>query len=107
MDRSFLSKPAVIAASRQFVNIRLTTYENATEAKFLKTICPTGSGQLENTVFAILAPDGKRQLTRASRSPREAFDDAADMARAMNRIAAWYRPKNAGSVPDLPTVANV
>lgn len=107
MDRSFLTKPAVIAASRQFVCIRLTTYENAAEAKYLESICPTGSGQLENTVFTILAPDGKRQLSRATRSAGQAFDDASDMAQTMNRIAAWYRPKTTDRVPELPTVASV
>jgi len=107
MDRSFLSQPAVIAASQQFVCVRLTTYENAAEAKFLEAICPTGSGRLENTVFTILSPNGKGQLSRTSRSTREAFDDAADMAKTMKRIAAWYSPKAADVSSDLPTVANV
>jgi hypothetical protein len=107
MDRSFLSQPAVIEASRRFVCVRLATYENAAEAKFLEAICPTGSGRLENTVFTILSPDGKRQLSQASRSTREVFDNAGDMTRAMNRIAAWYRPKAADIIPDLPTVASV
>lgn len=109
MDRSYLSKPAVVAASRPFVCIRLTTYENAAEASFLKSICPTGSGELENTVFAILSPDGKRQLSRASRSPREVFADAADMAQTMKRIASWYRPtgSSGATTSELPTVANV
>ena len=38
MDKSFLSQSEVIAASRKFVCIRLATYENAEEAKFLKSI---------------------------------------------------------------------
>jgi hypothetical protein len=109
MDRSFLSQPKVIVASADFVCIRLTTYENADEAKFLKRIAPTGSGQLENTVFTILSPDGKKQLVRGSRSARETFDDADHMAATMKRIAAWY-PKQKGAssaVPDLPIVATV
>jgi hypothetical protein len=108
MDRSYLSKPTVVAASRAFVCIRLTTYENAAEASFLKSICPTGSGELENTVFAILSPDGKRQLSRASRSPREVFDGAADMAQTMKRIASWYRAGSSGATTsELPTVESV
>src|SRR5438132_8002472 len=108
MDRSFLSQPEVIAAARQFVCIRLTTYENASEAKLLKSICPTGSGELENTVFAILSPDGKKPLTRTARSPSHAFDDAARMAETMNRLASSYPPKTKPNqlLPDLPTVAN-
>ena len=78
MDGSFLSQPKVVAAARQFVCVRLTTYENKAEAGFLKAICPTGSGELENTVFTILAPDGKRQLARASRSaPRSSATPTA------------------------------
>ena len=36
MDRSFLSRPEVIAASEAFVCVRLTSYENADEMAFLK-----------------------------------------------------------------------
>jgi hypothetical protein len=109
MDGSFLSQPKVVAAARQFVCVRLTTYENAAEAAFLKSICPTGSGELENTVFTILSPDGNRQLARASRSAREVFGDADRMAETMNRVATWYRPRPtaAEGLADLPTVANV
>ena len=70
MDRSFLSQPEVIAASRHFVCVRLTTYEDKEEGEFLKSFHVTRSGELENTVAALLAPDGKRQLARASRSFR-------------------------------------
>jgi hypothetical protein len=109
MDGSFLSQPNVVAAARQFVCVRLTTYENAAEAAFLKSICPTGSGELENTVFTILSPDGNRQLARASRSAREVLGDADRMAETMNRVATWYRPGPAVAqgVAELPTVANV
>jgi hypothetical protein len=109
MDRSFLSQPKVVAAARQFVCVRLTTYENAAEAAFLKSICPTGSGELENTVFTILSPDGHRQLARASRSAREVLGDADHLTETMNRVATWYRPRPAATqgLADLPTVANV
>ena len=65
MDRSFLSKPEVIAASRAFVCVRLTTYEDKEEGEFLTTFRVTCSGELENTVFTILSSDGKKQLARA------------------------------------------
>jgi hypothetical protein len=109
MDESFLSQPAVIAASRPFVCVRLTTYENAEGGAFLKSLVPTRSGELENTVFTVLAPDGKRQLARASRSARQTFGDAERMAETLNRIAREYRarPPAGGSLPELPAVANL
>jgi len=105
MDRSFLSQPAVIAASRQFVCIRLTTYEDEAEAKFSKTVfSPGGSGEPQNTTFALLAPDGKTKLTRAGRGTRGIFSDAADMAEQMTTVAAKYPvdPKVNEVVPPLP-----
>src|ERR1019366_3502566 len=70
MDRSFLSDPAVIAASRDFVCVRLMSYENKDEAAFLKSFGASKSGELENTVYCILASDGKRTLIKATRGPR-------------------------------------
>jgi hypothetical protein len=107
MDRSFLSDAAVIAASRKFVCVRLTTYEDKTEGEFLKAFHVTRSGELENTVFTILSPDGKRQLARASRSARQTFGDASRMAETMNRLASEYTSKDAGTPPPLPTVRNM
>jgi hypothetical protein len=109
MDRSFLSQPEVIAASRRFVCVRLTTYENAEEAEFLQSLLRTRSGEVENTVFTLLSPDGKRHLARASRSARQTFGDAGRMAETMNRVANEYaaRPAAGEAPPALPQVANV
>lgn len=106
MDRSFLSQPEVIAASRAFVCVRLATYEDAEEAALLKGMARTGSGELENTVFGILAPDGKTKLIRASRSPDHSFRDAADMAAGLNRIAKQFDATRFVGA-SLPTVATV
>lgn len=108
MDRSFLSRAEVIAASRRFVCVRLMTYENKEEADFLKTLFVGRSGEVENTTFALLSPDGKRPLVRPGREPR-GFEDAAKLAETMNRIAGDYEVKQeAGrAVPPLPAVANV
>ncbi|MBY0231652.1 MAG: thioredoxin family protein [Gemmataceae bacterium] len=57
MDRSFLSRPEVVKASRSHVCGRLATYEDEVEGFFLWSLAKTGSGKLENSVFAILAPD--------------------------------------------------
>jgi hypothetical protein len=105
MDRSFLSQAEVAVASRAFVCVRLATYEDKEEGEFLKGLLRTRSGELENSVFAILSPDGKKKLARAGRSPHEAYRGAAAMAADMTRIAAAYKPKATPSV--LPTVANV
>src|SRR5260221_5829452 len=109
MDRSFLSQPEVIAAARDFVCVRLTTYENEAEGAFLKSFNVTRSGELENTVFTILAADGKKQLVRASRSIRQSFRDAADMAATMKRIVGESPSKATArdELPALPLVANV
>src|SRR5689334_16637520 len=109
MDRSFLSQPEVIAASRKFVCVRLTTYENKDEANFLKAFKVTRSGELENTVFTILSPDGKRSLDRASRSARQTFGDSQRMASTMERIARDFETKKSaqGQLPELPRVTNV
>jgi hypothetical protein len=108
MDRSYLSRPEVIAAARDFVCVRLMTYENPFENDFLKTFDITRSGEVENTTFAILAPDAQTRLVRASRSARNTFRDAAAMAESMARIAKRYPGKpTAGDPPPLPTVATV
>jgi len=107
MDRSFLSRAAVIDASRRFVCVRLPTYENEEEGKFLKSLFVTRSGELENSVFVVLAPDGKRVLVDAHRSMRHGFADADELAEAMSRVAGTLAEKRpAGELP-LPLVANV
>ncbi len=90
MDGSFLSDANVVAASRDFVCIRTLTYEDAEEAKFLSTVYTGRSGQLENTTFAILSPDGKQKLTRTGRAPFHEYRDSKDMAEGMKEIAARY-----------------
>lgn len=109
MDRSFLSQPEVIAAARRFTCIRLTTYENKDEADFLKSIWVGGSGALENTLFCILSPDGRRPLTRPGRETGHLFSGPAQLADTMNRIADAYdnRQTAPNEVPELPKVANV
>lgn len=107
MDRSFLSQKEVIAASRQMVCIRLATYENADEAAMLKRLLRTGSGELENTVFCIFAPDARTKLVRASREIGQLFASPQDFAAALDQAAERYRAKpDAGAAP-LPEVTTV
>jgi hypothetical protein len=107
MDRSYLSQPTVIAAARAFVCVRLATYEDKGEAEMLKALCPTRSGELENTMFTLLSPDGKRELAQTSRSANHTFGDAATMVAAMSRVAQLYPPKAVAGVAELPVVRNV
>ena len=92
MDRSFLLQKDVIEASRDFVCIRLATYEDKEEAAYLARVFSGPLGTLENTVFAMLAPDARSYLTRTGRGPRWAFADAADMAASMRRFSARFEP---------------
>jgi hypothetical protein len=109
MDRSFLSADSVVAASREFVCIRLATYEDEREAQFLKTVFLGRSGQLENTVFCLLSPDGKRMLSRPGRGPSFAFRDAAEMAAGMIQSAAEYPSarRSPTTKPRLPLMKNL
>lgn len=104
MDGSFLSDAEVIDESRKFVCIRLATYENKEEAALLKTIFIGRSGELENTTFAILSPDGKRQLVRSGRSPDFAFPGIASMATTMRRISDQYSAR--GTSSELPLMSD-
>jgi hypothetical protein len=90
------------------VCVRLATYEDKEEGQFLQSFGVTRSGELENTVFTILSPDGKRQLARASRSARQTFGNAQRMAQTMNRIAEQMQIARRGSASlALPKVVNV
>lgn len=106
MDRSYLSHTGVVAASRQFVCIRPATYESAEEAPFLNSLFRGRSAELENTVFAILSPDGKTRLCRTGRSPGFAFRSPDAMAAAMRQISQKY-PGTAIPADQLPLLANV
>jgi hypothetical protein len=106
MDRSFLSQPEVVAASQKFVCIRLSTYENAQEVAMLGQLFRGGSGQVENTTFAILDPSGQRPLVRCGRSPDWAFANAQAMASQMDSIADGFRSAK-GDLPTAPLEDNL
>jgi hypothetical protein len=106
MDRSFLSDQGIVAKSRDFVCIRLATYESASEAKILSSLFQSRSGLLENTVFAVLAPDGTTKLAPAGRSPREAFGTPDEGVRKMGDFLAKY-PGKAPVGGDLPCLVDL
>lgn len=107
MDRSYLSDAGVIAAARYFVCIRLSTYESAAENAVLKRLFVGGSGEVENTTFAILSPDGLTHLVRPGRGPNWAFQNPAHMAGVMRDIGRHYRSDGSAAGWALPTVATV
>ena len=106
MDRSFLSDKAVVEASRRFTCIRLATYESQKEADVLATIFLGREGTVENTTFAILSPDGGRELIRGGRSPSRQFRSASALAGRMDAIAKRY-DRNSRATPPLPGMATV
>ena len=102
----------MIAASRRFVCARLLTYESAEEEAFLEGLFRGRSGDLENTTFAILAPDGTTRLSRTGRGPGMVFgrggDAAKTMAAEMQRIAKKHPGrKNALDGAPLPRIVDV
>jgi hypothetical protein len=92
MDRSFLSDPEVVAASRDFICVRLATYESEEEMEFMDSIyffrTPT-----KNSVFAILDPSAKKHLVKPGRSMKLTFDGATEMATEMKKITATFPGK--------------
>lgn len=115
MDKSFLSDPDVITASRKFVCIRLISYENKEEAAFLKSFNVGRSGDAENTVFCVLSPDAKQRLTRPSRGTGQVYSNSKTMAEGLNKIALQYlqvvsQIQNISAVPyvaDLHLALNI
>jgi hypothetical protein len=107
MDRSFLSQPEVVAASRGFVCIRTLTYENAEEREFMRALLVGRSGEVENTTFCLLSPDGKRPLTRPVRGAQQVYRDGPQMAEWMGRVVEMYRtePANGAKADPLPITA--
>jgi len=109
MDTSFLSDEKVIEASRNFVCIRLATYEDDAEAEFLRTVYVSREGDLENTVFVLLSPDTKENLCRPGRGPQFAYSSPRDLAAGMDEIAKNYQPieRSSGANPKLPQLKDV
>jgi hypothetical protein len=105
MDRSFLFQPEVITASRQFVCIRLITYENESEMAFLKAVTRTRSGEVENSSFSIFAPNGKTKLTGAGRGIHGTYANPQAMAEGMSKLLKGYHPT--GEPSTLPLTADV
>lgn len=97
----------MVRASRDFVCVRPATYESEEEAKFLLDLFGGAGGQLQNTIFAVLAPDGRTRLARSGRGPSFAFTDGDDMARELERMAERFEPSDEAASRSLPTVTDL
>jgi hypothetical protein len=99
----------VVEASRNFVCVRLATYESQAEADFMKSIYLDRTGAMKNTTFAILSPDGKEKLTKAGRGPFHEYRNASQMAAGMDKIAKTYdvNAESATSDTNLPYAESV
>lgn len=106
IDRSYLSQPEVVHASRKWTCIRLATYEDAQEARYLEGIFVGRSGQLENTVFALMNPEANQHLIRPGRGPRQLFRSPGEMAAEMDRLAREFAPKGRDR-KELPKVESL
>ncbi len=105
IDSTYLHKPEVIEAAQDFVCIRLTAYENESERVFMSKLV---KGQVSNTAFAILAPDGTSAVHNGGigKGPSGLYKDSVEMAKGMKAIAANYSPTETGGLPALPVALN-
>ncbi len=83
----------MVTASRDYVCVRPQTYEDQAEAELLLSLFKGRQGELENTVFCVLGPDGKERLTRAGRSPSQQFADAQSFAAFLGETYEPYAEK--------------
>lgn len=105
IDSTYLHKPEVIAAAEDFVCIRLTAYEDESERVFMSKLV---KGQVSNTAFAILAPDGTPAVNNGGtgKGPSGLFKDSEELAKGMKAISAGYPPKQTAGIPALPIALN-
>jgi len=94
-------------ASRKFVCIRIETYENNESEKLVKKVL---HGELANTAFVILDPQGKQTLTKSGRSPRMAMVKDVRQTKGrrneliiaqMNEIGKRFEPHTKPSTAEL------
>jgi hypothetical protein len=100
------SQKDFIAATRDFVCVRLESYESEEHQDMVRSFL---NGRFENTAFCILAPDGEERLTGSSRSPAKILGregpfrggdaDRGAIIAAMQRFAGEYPRKDRKGSP--------
>ena len=94
------SQDKFIAASRDFVCVRLESYESEEHQELVRGLL---RGAFANTAFCVLAPDGKARLSASGRSPstlvsrrRGPSDDVEGVVRALEKISSEHPSKGEG-----------
>lgn len=82
------SQKEFVELSKEFVCVRLGTFENEEHKKMVESLL----GSVSNTAFVIFAPDGKTRLTKTGRSPRMVWGNRG-VLEGLRDIAEKYRPK--------------
>jgi hypothetical protein len=75
-----------IDASREFVCVRIDSYESEAHQKQVRSFL---NGRFENSVFCILAPDGKEWLSNAARGPQMVLGRRSSTEQ-MAQYAFWF-----------------
>ncbi|MGI9243109.1 MAG: hypothetical protein ACR2RV_20090 [Verrucomicrobiales bacterium] len=83
------SQKEFLEVSRNFVCVRLDTYENNEHQRMVADLL---GGKERNTAFVALAPDGKTHLSEAGRSPRS-LGGKRGVLPGLRRIGDSYEPK--------------
>ena len=94
------SDPDVIKSSRNFVCIRIESYESKENQDIVRSYL---GGRFENTAFCILSPDGKERLTRAGRGPNHVSRDFDDIAKIAS-LFVWGIPGYTNCSPAFPLI---
>ena len=98
----------VIEASKEWICVRLATYENAEESvvleRWLKGV-RGGGGGLRNTTFALLNPSGEKALAKTGRSPQMVYGDIDSFAVDLVVQANKFQPKS--GLKDLPLISSL
>lgn len=87
-----------IEATRDFVCIRIETYENDESEKMVRSLL---GGSFANTAFCVFDPDGRERLSRSGRGPnilagRRSDGGVATTIREMAKIASRYEAVETG-----------
>jgi hypothetical protein len=76
----------VVTASRNFVCVRLKSFEDLDESELLLSLFRGRNGRLENTVFTVLDSNGKENLLRSGRSPKWVSSGADEFAAILQEL---------------------
>ncbi|MEM7602278.1 MAG: hypothetical protein AAF357_12785 [Verrucomicrobiota bacterium] len=98
----------MIEAARNFVCIRIATYEDKTEAQFVIDRVMSEGDDLRNFGYALASPGFETIVERSNRGPNFTYGSAEEMAAKLNSISEEYTstlPEN--SLPGLPKMKDV